>query len=250
MSDDPIDNVRDLVTQIMFVVVSPLPNALPVQRPALDRLVARALQPYVGYPNTPNVRDRMAYEAQRVLEAHGVEAVDVRVDVIDAQVWVDWRGRVERLIIDDPWQPAAAEPDLMREWWATDPFSIDGVRTSGKSRGNEWAHLPSVHRAPRVIIAGHELKRGALGQLATRYGGFGKKRPNRNDARRWMREFAPIAAIANDALLEDRRADAIRILTSMVTITDAIALVEPRVEMRTIIHDHSTYHVTTYPRVV
>ena len=154
------------------------------------------------------------------------------------------------LIIDDPYAPAmGAEPDLIRFWgqpvlarrlgetdaelrervtsnWPTP--SREGARDAAKCRAHDWAWVPSVHGTPTVRLAGQVLRRQGLGRLAARYGTYGKARPNRRDARRWIREFAPVASVAEDALLEGRRADALRVLVSMVSIDDAVELVEPR----------------------
>lgn len=58
-------------------------------------------------------------------------------------------------------------------------------------------------------------------------------RVNRHDIARWCREFAPIAAVANDAMIEEDRARAIRVLCGeygIVSLWDAVKLTEPQLD--------------------
>lgn len=93
---------------------------------------------------------------------------------------------------------------------------------------------PSIHRTPTIRLAGRVLKRRTLGGLALKYARSAVKQrsggaflTNRHDARRWIRAFAPVAAVAEDALLEGRRGAAIGCLIEMVCLNDALDLCEP-----------------------
>lgn len=124
------------------------------------------------------------------------------------------------------------------------PFTNDGIALVSQAisdaykgaglldvqvRPSHWGQ-PSVHRLPAIRIAGRELSRFVLGDLAVRHvvppAGC---RTNRHWYRRWMRGFAAVASVAEDAMMEGNRPRAIEVLCSAIGVYDAVAVTsEPR----------------------
>lgn len=107
--------------------------------------------------------------------------------------------------------------------------------------GEEVTRAP--WRMPKLRIAGRPIDQRALGWLAVIHDTTPREHQNRHTARRWLRRFRPLLAVASDALNEGNRPLAISVLAEMIGVQEAIDLTTPV----TTIRSHWTGTLTSKP---
>lgn len=135
--------------------------------------------------------------------------------------------------------------------YRSDYYAHAAREWAGGPRARRWrgraARRPSTSGVRAIRLVPRADRPFVLGYLADRYS---RDLGNRHDARRWLRAFADVAAVAHDAMEFDRRAIAVEILCQLVCLEDAIRLTDGTGLRRRTLSDFVNISVRVAPAIV
>lgn len=238
----PDEILRDLQASMRSITHSP--PALPGLGDLLDDLHSR-LASAVQIPNMILMGGAGGY--RECLEAGERAFFDRQLEYVRSRMTVR---RAElgaiRAMIPPPgtWRDDAYN-------YRSDYYAHAAREWAGGPRARRWrgraAWRPSTSGVRAIRLVPRADRPFVLGYLADRYS---RDLGNRHDARRWLRAFADVAAVAHDAMESDRRAIAVEILCQLVCLEDAIRLTDGTGLRRRTLSDFVNISVRVAPAIV